>query len=148
MMLQQELQPVPYSWTPVWPEDVPQALHSVLPMGEEQTWNLGSSQLLPHCTNLNKSWPALSQPSHDTEMRRGLELTSWDAAVPHFSLHLVCAVTVYLVRTLQKHHFPASHALSLHPTTEFQYISILGSVTHDRLKLQCSGTIFSQIKLI
>lgn len=59
----------------------------------------------------------LSQPSHDTEMRRGLELMSWDAAVPYFSLHLVCAVTVYLVRTAKASLenpanpalFPASH---------------------------------------
>lgn len=53
----------------------------------------------------------LSQPSHDTEVRRGLELTSWDAAVPHFSLYLACGVMVYLVRTRQKHRFPANHAL-------------------------------------
>lgn len=59
----------------------------------------------------------LSQPSHDTEMRRGLELTRWDAAVPYFSLHLVWAVTVYLVRTAKASLenpanptlFPASH---------------------------------------
>lgn len=43
--------------------------------------------------------PTLSEPSHDTEMSCGLELTSWDVAVPYFSLHLVCAVTVCLVTT-------------------------------------------------
>jgi len=36
----------------------------------------------------------------------------------------------------------------LHPTKEFQYVSILGSVTHHHLKLQHSATIVFQIKLI
>lgn len=50
--------------------------------------------------------PTLSQPSHDIRVRCGLELTSWDSTVPYFSLHLVCAVTVYLVRTA-KASFPS-----------------------------------------
>lgn len=66
----------------------------------------GQFSVLASLYKFKQIMTTLSQPSHDIEIRCGLELTSWDVAVPYFSLHLVCAVTVYLVRTA-KAEFPS-----------------------------------------
>lgn len=92
--------------------------------------------------------PTLSEPSHDTEMSCGLELTSWDVAVPlFFTAFSLCCHGLFSHNCKGITSQPTT-LFSLHPTTEFQYISILGSGTRHCLKLQRSATIFSQIKLI